>query len=47
MCLENNHQIQMMTDLLDHHQMSYTLVGNDDHIYQGINIYVGELVNRD
>lgn len=43
MCLNNNHQIQMMTDLLDQHQMSYTLVGNDDHIYEGINIYVGQL----
>lgn len=43
MCLENSHQIQMMTDLLEQHQLSYTLIGHDDHIYQGINIYMGEL----
>lgn len=43
MCLENNHQIQMMTDLLDKHHLTYTLIGNDDHIYPEINIYMGNL----
>ena len=43
MCLENSHQIQMMTDLLDQYHLSYALVGHDDHIYQGINIYMGDL----
>lgn len=43
MCLESSHQIQMMTDLLDQYHLSYALVGHDDHIYQGINIYMGDL----
>ena len=43
MCLDNQHQIQMMIDLLENHQISYTMVGNDEHIYDGVNIYMGNL----
>ena len=43
MCLDNQHQIQLMIDLLEDNHLSYTMVGNDDHIYKGINIYLGNL----
>lgn len=43
MCLDNNHQIQMMIDLLEQNQISYTMVGNDESIYDGVNIYMGNL----
>lgn len=43
MCLDNSHQIQLMVDLLEENQLSYTMVGNDEKIYDGINIYLGEL----
>ncbi len=42
-CLENSHQMKMMIELFDNNHMSYTLVGNEDHLYPGINMYVGEL----
>lgn len=43
MCLDNQHQIQMMIELLENHQIRYTMVGNDEHIYDGVNIYMGNL----
>ena len=43
MCLDNSHQIEMMIDLLENNHMSYTMVGNDEKIYKGINIYLGNL----
>lgn len=43
MCLDNTHQIQMMVDLLEENHLSYTMVGTDDKIYNGINIYMGQL----
>lgn len=43
MCLDNNHQIEIMIRLLEEHRMRYTMVGNDENIYDGINIYVGNL----
>lgn len=43
MCLDNNHQIQMMIELLEAHNLPYTMVGNDENIYDGINIYMGNL----
>ncbi len=43
MCLDNNHQIQLMIDLLENNHILYTMVGNDDHIYEGVNIYMGNL----
>lgn len=43
MCLDNQHQIQMMIDLLEQNAISYTMVGNDEHIYDGVNIYMGNL----
>lgn len=43
MCLDNSHQIQMMIELLEENSMTYTMVGNDEHIYDGINIYLGNL----
>lgn len=43
MCLDNNHQIQLMIDLLEDNHISYTMVGNDENIYDGVNIYMGNL----
>lgn len=43
MCLDNSHQIQMMVDLLEENHLSYTMVGNEEKIYKGINIYLGNL----
>ncbi|WP_028042136.1 transcription-repair coupling factor [Candidatus Stoquefichus massiliensis] len=43
MCLDNSHQIQMMVELLEENSISYTMVGNDEHIYNGVNIYLGNL----
>lgn len=43
MCLDNNHQIQLMIDLLENNHISYTMVGNDENIYNGVNIYMGNL----
>lgn len=44
MCLENNHQLQLMIEMLERHQMKYTLTGIQDEIYDGINLYVGQLI---
>ena len=41
--LENKHQLQLMVELFDRHEMKYTLVGIDEVIYPGINLYVGKL----
>lgn len=41
--LENKHQLQLMIELFDRHEMKYTLVGIDEVIYPGINLYVGKL----
>lgn len=43
MCLDNSHQIQMMIELLEQNSITYTMVGNDEHIYDGVNIYLGNL----
>lgn len=43
MCLDNNHQIQLMIDLLETNRIPYTMVGNDENIYSGVNIYMGNL----
>jgi len=43
MCLDNNHQIQLMIELLEQNSIKYTLIGNDEHIYEGVNIYAGNL----
>lgn len=41
--LENKHQLQLMIELFDRHEMKYTLVGIDEVIYPGINLYVGKI----
>jgi len=43
MCLDNQHQIQLMVDLLENNHIPYTMVGNDENIYKGVNIYLGQL----
>lgn len=43
MCLDNSHQIQMMVELLENNHIHYTMVGNDENIYDGVNIYMGNL----
>ncbi len=42
-CLENKHQIQLMIELLDNHNMTYHMIGNNDFLFEGINIYLGDL----
>ena len=42
-CLETQHQIQNIVDVLDTYSIHYTMVGNDENIYDGINIYLGNL----
>lgn len=42
-CLENQHQMQLIIELLERHTMEYTLIGVKDEIFDGINIYVGDL----
>lgn len=43
MCLDNSHQIQMMIELLEENSIPYTMVGNDERIYNGVNVYLGNL----
>ncbi len=43
MCLDNQHQIQIIVRLLDDNHIPYTMVGNDENIYKGVNIYLGDL----
>lgn len=41
--LENQHQVNLLIELLERHGLSFTLIGVQDEIYDGINIYVGTL----
>lgn len=41
--LENQHQIDLLIRLFEDNGFKYTLIGNDDHIYDGINMYVESL----
>ena len=43
MCLDNQHQIQLMIELLENNHIPYTMVGNEETIYDGVNIYLGQL----
>lgn len=42
-CLQSQEQVRHLIRLFDDQGMKYTLIGNDDHIYDGINIFVGNL----
>ena len=42
-CLENQHHVTLLIELLDRHQLHYVLVGTTDQLFDGINIYVGTL----
>lgn len=42
-CLENNHQLNLMIEMFDRNELKYTLTGIEDEIYDGINMYVGSL----
>lgn len=42
-CLENNHQLQLMIEMFDRHEMKYTLTGIEDEIFDGISMYVGQI----
>ena len=42
-CLENNHQLQLMIEMFDRHDMKYTLTGIEDDIFDGLNMYVGQI----
>lgn len=41
--LNSREQVDHLISLFDENGMKYTLIGADDHIYDGINIYVGHL----
>lgn len=42
-CLESKNHIDLMTDMLQRNEMSYTLLGAENRIFEGINIYRGTL----
>lgn len=42
-CLQNEHQMKLIMELLERHEMSYTMIGTDTKFYDGINIYVGNI----
>lgn len=42
-CLENQHQVNLLIEVLERHNLKFTLIGIQDEIYEGINIYVGSL----
>ncbi len=41
--LEDDHQLKLMTELFDRHEMAYTLIGIKDEIYPGLNIAVNKI----
>lgn len=43
MCLANQHQIQMMVQLMEDHEIPYYLVTNTNKSFMGVNIYLGQL----
>ncbi|SDL20551.1 transcription-repair coupling factor [Kandleria vitulina] len=42
-CLNEKTQVNSMLRFLEEHQLSYTVVGSEDSIYDGINLYQGQL----
>lgn len=43
MCLSNQHQIKVMTNLMENNHIPYYLVTSTDESFNGVNIYLGEL----
>lgn len=41
--LDDDHQLRLMCDLFDRHEMSYTLVGIKDELYPGLNLAIGKV----
>lgn len=41
--LDDEHQLRLMSELFDRHEMSYTLIGIKDEIYPGLNIVVSKI----
>ncbi len=41
--LEDQHYVRQIIDLLERNQQSFTMIGDQDNIYPGINIYVGQI----
>ena len=41
--LDDDHQLKLMTELFDRHEMNYTLIGIKDEIYPGLNIGISEV----
>ena len=41
--LDDDHQLKLMTELFDRHEMAYTLIGIKDEIYPGLNIAVNKI----
>lgn len=42
-CLENTHQLNLLVEMFDRHNLKYTLTGIEDEMYDGINMYVGSI----
>lgn len=43
MCLDNQHQIEVMVNLLEEHHLNYQMVSHTDQLNDGIHIYMGNL----
>ncbi|WP_249029718.1 transcription-repair coupling factor [Tannockella kyphosi] len=41
--MENQHQIRLLIELLEEHQLPFTLISLKDQIFDGINIYIGTM----
>lgn len=41
--LDDEHQLRLMSELFDRHEMNYTLIGVKDEIYPGLNIVVNKI----
>ena len=41
--LDDDHQLKLMTELFDRHEMAYTLIGIKDEIYPGLNIAANKI----
>lgn len=41
--LDDNHQLKLICEMFDRHEMAYTLIGQDDDLYPGLNITVSKV----
>lgn len=41
--LDDEHQLRLMSELFERHELLYTLVGNNDEIYPGLNLTISKI----